>query len=287
MKKGYAWILFAFAICAARAGTEVSAQSGAPMTTKPVAISSERTETILLAPQMVTSIGLPSGVKVDEVRKGSNLVQVEFNPTHNTLDIFPTVTEGATNLTVRVGSRVYTFLLKISTEENPSLARTYTFEDAGDEFDSTATQAPHLRPSEINTIQAIKTIEKARFDPAYRDTLSNFRTIPIGKTMLWNFSPVTLVEVNQFSDQDLLVLKVEWSNAAQQVLNLESGQVRLRVANTEIPVSASQQESSRLFPGQMDTIWLFVQGYRVSPRNDWRLFLPPDSDAIRRLQFRR
>jgi hypothetical protein len=91
------------------------------------------------------------------------------------------------------------------------------------------------------------------------------------------------VDVSQFADRDLLVFKIEWSNHTGSVLDLDSGQIRLKVANTGIPITCSQQVAAQLFPGQCDTIWLFVQGYRLSPRNEWCLLLPPDAASVQKL----
>jgi hypothetical protein len=140
-----------------------------------------------------------------------------------------------------------------------------------------------MKPFEVDTVAAIKTIEQARFDRTFRQAISGFRTIAIGRTAFWNNSPVTLVDVSQFADRDLLVFKIEWSNNTGSVLNLDCGQVRLKVANTGIPITCSQQVAAQLFPGQCDTIWLFVQGCRLSPCNDWCLLLPPDAAAVQKI----
>ena len=36
-----------------------------------------------------------------------------------------------------------------------------------------------------------------------------------------------------------------------------------------------------VYPGQRETVFLAVQGYRLSRRNDWRLGLPPDAATLR------
>jgi hypothetical protein len=188
-----------------------------------------------------------------------------------------------TNLNIRVGNNIYTFLLNVGRSGDSVFQRTYSFEDVADELDSALARAPVMKPYEVDTVAAIKTIERARFDRTFRQTVPEFRTLAIGRTVLWNNSPVTLVDISQFADRDLLVFKIEWSNATNSVLNLDSGEVRLKVANTEIPITCSQQVAAQLFPGQCDTMWLFVQGYRLSPRNDWRLLLPPEAAAVRKL----
>jgi len=256
-------------------------------TTDPIPLSTGKVEVVGLKPLMVTSLDFPKGAKIDDIKIGSKIVQVDFDPQKNQLDIYPTVTGGTTNLNVRIGDNIYTFLLKILNTGDPVFQRSYTFEDEADDFDGALASAPIMKPFEVDTVAAIKTIESARFDPAFRQTIPEFRTLSVGRTVFWNDSPVTLVDVSQFADRDLLVFKIEWSNNTGSVLNLDSGQVRLKVANSEIPITCSQQVAAQLFPGQCDTIWLFVQGYRLSPRNDWRLLLPPDAASVQKLFPRR
>jgi hypothetical protein len=256
-------------------------------TTGPIPLSAGKVEVVGLKPLMVTSLNFPKGAKIDDIRIGSKIVQVDFDPKKNQLDIYPTVTEGMTNLNVRIGDNIYTFILKILNNGDPVFQRSYTFEDEADDFDGALANAPSMKPFEVDTVAAIKTIERARFDPTFRQTIPGFRTLPIGRTVLWNDSPVTLVDVSQFADRDLLVFKIEWSNNTGGVLNLDSGQLNLKVAGTVIPITCSQQVAAQLFPGQCDTIWLFVQGYRLSPHNDWRLLLPPDAASVQKLFPRR
>jgi hypothetical protein len=255
--------------------------------TGPIPLSADRVETVSLKPLMVTSIDFPKEAKIDDIKIGSKIVQIAFDPKKNQLDIYPTVTEGMTNLNIRVGSSIYTFLLKVGGAGDPVFQRTYSFEDTADDFDGALASAPVLKPFEVDTVTAIKTIERARFDRTFRQTIPEFRTLAIGQTVFWNNSPVTLVDVSQFAGRDLLVFKIEWANNTGSVLNLDSGQVRLKVAGTAIPITCSQQVSAQLFPGQCDTIWLFVQGYRLSPRNEWHLLLPPDATAVQKLFPRR
>jgi hypothetical protein len=256
-------------------------------TTDPIPLSAGKVEVVGLKPLMVTSLNFPKGAKIDDIKIGSKIVQVAFDPKKNQLDIYPTVTEGMTNLNVRMGDNIYTFLLKILNTSDPVFQRSYTFEDEADDFDGALASAPIMKPFEVDTVAAIKTIERARFDPIFRQTIPEFRTLPIGRTVFWNDSPVTLVDISQFADRDLLVFKVEWSNNTGNVLNLDSGQIGLKAANTTIPITCSQQVAAQLFPGQGDTIWLFVQGYRLSPHNDWRLLLPPDAPSVQKLFPRR
>jgi hypothetical protein len=253
------------------------------VTTGPIPLSAGKVEVVGLKPLMVTSLNFPKEAKIDDIKIGSKIVQVAFDPKKNQVDIYPTVTEGMTNLNIRIGDDIYTFLLKVTNAGDPVFQRSYSFEDEADDFDGAVASAPIMKPFEVDTVAAIKTIERARFDPTFRQTLPGFRALSIGHTVFWNNSPVTLVDVSQFADRDLLVFKIEWSNNTGSVLNLDSGQIRLKVANTGIPITCSQQVAAQLFPGQCDTIWLFVQGYRLSPRNEWRLLLPPDAASVQKL----
>jgi hypothetical protein len=253
------------------------------VTTGPITLSPAKVEVVDLKPLMVTSLNFPKRAEIDGIKIGSKIVEVAFDPKKNQVDIYPTVTEGMTNLNIRMGDNIYTFLLKIINAGDPVYQRSYSFEDEADDFDGAVAGAPIMKPFEVDTVAAIKTIERARFDRTFRQTMPEFRTLALGHTVFWNDSPVTLVDVSQFADRDLLVFKIEWSNNTGTVLNLDSGQVCLKVANTRIPITCSQQVAAQLFPGQCDTIWLFVQGFRLSPRNEWRLLLPPDAASVQKL----
>jgi hypothetical protein len=280
MKTIIAFIALAIAVGAMRA-SETPEPTGS--TQEPIQLSTDRLELIGLRPLMVTSINFTQSEKIEDIKIGSKIVQITFDQKKNQIDIYPTVTSGMTNLNIRVGNKIYSFMLQISSSAPPNFQRTYTFDEGGDDFDSAVASAAPRKPFDIDTVKAIKTIERARFDHTYRETLANFRTVGVGNTAFWNNSPVTLVDVSQFADMDLLVFKIEWANDSNSVLNLDSSQLKLKVANTDIPVTCSQQVSAQLFPGQTDTIWLFVQGYRLSPRNDWQVLLPPDAAAVQRL----
>lgn len=250
----------------------------------PVRLDVARQESIYLRPLEVTTIAFRTRQKIDRVVKGSNIVQIVRNE-DNSFSLFPTVTEGRTNMQVTIGGNVFTFILTIAQDEIPNAYHTFTTSDAGgDDGDYSASAAVRpMKPQDVDTVGYIRTIERARTDATFRSNLSNFIAVPLGKSYLWNQSPVTLMEVNWFGDADLLVFKLEWANNTQSVLNLTSRQVDLRSGMKPITVTASQQVSSQLFPGQIDTMWLFVQGYHLAPNNDWGVLLPPEAEAVSRL----
>ena len=57
---------------------------------------------------------------------------------------------------------------------------------------------------------------------------------------------------------------------------------RTRSSGRTIPIIARYKVGVGpvVYPGQLETVYLAVQGYRLSRLNDWQLGLPPDSEAV-------
>src|SRR5579871_4116113 len=76
------------------------------VTTGPIPLSTGKVEVVGLKPLMVTSLNFPKGAKIDGIRIGSKIVEIAFDPKKNQVDIYPTVTEGMTNLNIRLGDNI-------------------------------------------------------------------------------------------------------------------------------------------------------------------------------------
>ena len=145
-------------------------------------------------------------------------------------------------------------------------------------------KAPRMKPGDVDVMGAVTTIENARVDPFYREKLTDYRMLPINKIYQWNGNLVHLLEAHQFVDKDLLVLKVQWLNETHKAFYLKDTQYQVWLANKEIPVTARMQATDgTVYPSQLETVWLFVQGYRLSINNDWELKLPPEASSVRAL----
>jgi hypothetical protein len=141
-----------------------------------------------------------------------------------------------------------------------------------------------MQPQDIDTVFYVSAIEKSRLDQDYKNSLGRWlKHYPLDRVYSWNGCLINLVEAYQFPKDDIVVLKIEWQNITNKALYLHVNQYKVFVANKEFPVTARQQRSALLYPGQMDIVYLFIQGYGLSCSNAFELMLPPDSDAVRKV----
>jgi hypothetical protein len=154
--------------------------------------------------------------------------------------------------------------------------------DAADTDEGGLTRARPLPPAEINLIAAAKTLDRAEADPVFRRAHSNLRIVAIDRDYPWNDCRVRLVEAAQFLDLDLLVLLVRWTNCTPDALYLDPRQYGLSIAGRTVPIIARYKIGIGpiVAPGETESVYLAVQGYRLSRYNDWRLSLPPEAAGL-------
>lgn len=256
-----------------------------PPAQTPIALDANRVENIYCAAGVVTSIDFITEKSIDTIKIGSPIAEVKFDPERKIMDIFPKVQSGRTNMNVVVDGTTYVFVLEIVTDQRIDYRRTFTFAREAEAGDSAMmSKAPHLKPGEIDVVGAIAQIKQASTDAVLRSKLPFYRTRAINKIYQWNGNLIYLVEGHQFVDRDLVVLKIQWLNEQNRAFYIKDRQYEVWLANKQIPVTARiQATDGTVFPGQMETVWLFVQGYRLSLNNPWELKLPPEADAIRQL----
>jgi hypothetical protein len=262
--------------------------SSAPATKvaqEPIALAANRIENIYCTTGAITSLEFVTDKTIEQIKIGSPIVAVKFDSKHKILDLLPKVSDGRTNMNIVVNGATYVFIITISPDANVDFRRTYTFSGETEAQDAANLEkAPRMKPGDIDVMGAITTIENARVDPFYREKLTDYRMLPINKIYQWNGNLVHLLEAHQFVDKDLLVLKVQWLNETHKAYYLKDTQYQVWLANKDIPVTARMQATDgTVYPGQLETVWLFVQGYRLSINNDWELKLPPESSSVRAL----
>jgi hypothetical protein len=244
---------------------------------------------------ITTTLTFNSAVPLTRIFVGADIVKVAKDPDMNRIQVTPTVEAGVTNMTLQFGERVYPLMIYVGGREEPLLTRTYNVEAMdgttapkipGDDLDRLSA-APAMKPHEIPTVDVVDIIERAQVDATLRATQEDLRQFPINRLYRWNGVLVRLVDCSQFLDRDLLVLRVAWENTTRQpsarVLYMHGRQLGLNVAGQTIPVTAMMQKQARLFPGQRDTIYLFVQGYKIYGQQDWILTLPPEAAEVNRM----
>ena len=254
-------------------------------------LRADRLTEITTTPGLVTTLTFHSHDPLrSPILLGDDILKVTKDPELDRIHIKPKVREGLTNMNLQFGDRVYSVLVHVG-PAGAVLTRTYTVEDGATHLPTEEMErlgnAPVLKPFEIPTVQAVDVIERAQVDGTFRAAQEDLRQFPIRRVYIWNGVPVSLLDCYQFLDRDLLVLRIRWENTSKgdtaRMLYLHGKQVSLYAAGKSVPVTAMMQKQPNLFPGQADTIYLFVQGLRLYGHQDWSINLPPEAAEVRRM----
>ncbi len=243
--------------------------------------------TVYLAPGRATTVLLHSRQKIAAISLASPVVTYKYDRALNQLELTPAVRTGGveTNLNLRIGRSVYILLLKVVEDVRAQYLRDFTLADeAADDDEGGLGSARPLAPADIDVVAAARTMARWRSDPVFRQAHPTVRVVALDRRYLWNDCLVTLAEVAQFTDQDVLVFRVAWVNRTPDAIYLDARQYGLFVAGHRIPIGARYQPAADaiVYPGQAAGVYLAVQGYRLSRHNDWVLGLPPEAAALNR-----
>lgn len=251
-----------------------------------IELNTDKIHNIYIAPGINTSIRFLADEEVAQVFIGEEIISVDYDSSTNAIQLraVPGYRQGMTNMNVVIDNSIYVFLVQIVEDTRVQYTVNCTFpgrENGNSErrFPPAAKVKP-IKPMDLDTVGAIRAIERGRIDPVYRSQNSSIFTFPIQKVYYWNKSYVQLVDAHYFQNMDLMVLKVEWTNRDEAAHYLHANQVEVWVANNKVPVTARQQGSNLLFPGQRDSIYLFMQGLGINVDNNWELRLPPESTIV-------
>ena len=249
-------------------------------------LQANKIQEIYVALNYVTALKFDTKASIEGVRLGAPIVDVRIDEARpNTLYINPKVVEGQTNMFVTIDGMPYAFVINVIADDRVMYRKTFTLPDAlPKEQGLPSVRGPALKPQDIDVVFYIDAIERARKDPTYfRSMKGVMQSVPLDKVYTWNSSPITLIEAIQFPKDNLVVLKIQWQNLTDRALYLSASQYQVYVANQLFPVTAKSQLSDLLFPGQMDTTYLFLQGFGLSADNAFELALPPEAAGVRRI----
>ncbi len=243
---------------------------------------------VFVAPGRATTILFQTGQKVAAISLASPAVTYKYDRSLNQLEITPAVrTPGVeTNMNLRIGPNVYILVVRVVNDVRAQFFRRFALEgDAQRDYEAGLDQARSLKPEEVDIVGAAKAMERAETDPVFWRAHPALRIEALSQIYLWNGCLVALSAVGQFLDQDLLVFRVQWVNRTDVALYLDARQYGLFVSGRKIPIISRYKAAggSVVYPGQLETVYLAVQGYRLSRNNDWQLALPPDAAAVARL----
>jgi hypothetical protein len=243
---------------------------------------------IYVAPGHVTTLLFHSATRLSAISLASPVLNYKYDRALNQLEITPAGrTAGVgTNLNLRVGASVYVLDVRVVDDVRAQFAEGVTLGDdavTGDEA-GLALAAP-MRPERVDLVAAAQALERAEADPVFRNSQPFLKIESVGRCYLWNDCLVTLDRLAQFTDSDTLVFRVRWQNRTARALYLDATQYGLFVAGRRIPITARYKAAYGpvVYPGQVETVYLAVQGYRLSRRNDWQLGLPPDGGTVGRM----
>lgn len=273
-------VLVSFFLLAVAGRGETPAVSNKPVIIRPTEVNN-----LLLARGVFTSIRFLGNKKIEGLRQGSEIFSAKIDEdSGQRIDLIanPRYASGATNMIVTIGGVDYVFVVQI-TPDVSKVVYTRTYALSGEEEEEVVSElsrlggAPKLRPSEIDIAALVRMVERSRIDPVYRKTLRDYRQSSIRAVYSWNNCIVHLMEVNAFLAKDLLLFKVEWVNTTGFGIYLNARQLGLSVSGHAMRIVTSMQNSpdSWVLPGQMDTLWLVVQGERAAYLNPWVLTFPP------------
>ncbi len=270
---GYIFLLLAGALAAAR---------GAEAGRAAVPISPDNIPTVAARLGMLTSITLLTREPIEAVMKGGP--EINHLVDGNVIHIQPTVSEGNSSITFRVAGTIYVIRIRIAPGELAIPNPVFSFPGGSkfDDLDRPLAEAMPLRPGEIDLNGAVRTIERAGIDPQFRATLRSFAELPVRKIYPWNGQEIHFLAAYQFAELDLIVFKLSWVNIGSAAFYLKDHQYQIYLGSRVVPIQARRQLAPRaiVFPGQQETVWLAVQGYKLRLDNDWELRLPPDASAV-------
>lgn len=242
---------------------------------------------VYVAPGRATTVLLRTGQKVAAISLASPVVSYKYDKALNQLEITPTVRSGGveTNLNLRIGDEVYVLVVKVVSDVRAQFLRVFSVEgDPGPDDETGLLRARPLKPSEVDIVGAARAFERGEVDPVFREARPGLRIEGSVGKYAWNGCTLAL-DLAQFLDLDLLLFRVRWLNRTAEGIYLDPGQYGLMANGVKIPITAryAESEGAIVLPGQLETVYLAVQGYRLSRHNRWGLALPPDSAAVDRL----
>lgn len=249
-------------------------------------LSEDKVEEIFIGRNLVTTLTFKTAKQVQKITLGSTAVEAAYDEELKQLELRANISEGSTNMNVVIDGRVYRFVILIVADQRKFFARTYTMAEEQDTASASRAMVesvPPMRPDQIDVNRLVSIMDRVRMDSHFRKAYTGIEVVPFGKVYAWNGSPVVLHDVSFFPEVDTLVFRIEFMNRTDKALYLHARQYRLFVANTEVPHTVRMQRTATVYPGQIDTVYLFVQGRRIDPRNNWELALPPEAEAVRRV----
>jgi len=244
-------------------------------------LNSEVTQNIYTALGYSTFLQFPKSSEFGVVTVGAkNYLSIEVKADQKAIILTPKVLSGQTNMTVVLNKQPYNFLINILPQGRIHFKRTFTFPYMTDEGGKAVSFGPPVRPQDINANKYIALIENYGLPSAKAADYRWMEHQELKQALTWNNTLVYLTDAFGFPRDNLVVLKVLHRNYSSKASYLAASQIMIYVANTPFPVTVGLQARPLLYPGEMDTVYLFVQGYNLRAQNDFQIELPPNSAKL-------
>jgi len=244
----------------------------------PVMLDKELVQNVYAAPGYVTYLEFPKNAIFKRVDVGSEvMLDVKVDNENKALVLAPLVLQGHTNMTVVIDDVPYVFEVYIRTQGELNQRITYTTKKSAEEA---LRFGPPLKPSVMDTEKYIKLVET--YGRVQQPLPEHERMLykDVGKVYTWNNSLVYLSDAFALPNDNLIVLRLARRNVGTKGEYLNIKQVGVYVANTPFPSTQATQLNPLLYPGQMEKMYIFIQGYNLLADNDWSVMLPPSSQDI-------
>jgi hypothetical protein len=244
----------------------------------PITLDKEMVQNVYAAPGYVTYLEFPKKSEFKRVDIGSEaMLDVKVDTVNKALILSPLVLQGHTNMTVLLDDVPYVFEVFIRTQGEINQRVSYTTKKAMEE---SLRFGPALKPGLIDTEKYIKLVETyGRVQQPLPDH-DKMQYKNIDKVYTWNGSLVYLSDAFAIPNDNILVLRLARRNVGTKAEYLNVKQIQPFVANTVFPATQATQLNPVLYPGQMEKMYIFIQGYNLLVDNDWSVSLPPTAAEV-------
>lgn len=258
---------------------------------EPVVLKSDVMQHIYCGYGIATSLQFPPDVDINQITPGSpgfeTITIIKSETVPNLITLIPQVTDGQVNVNFTINGVTYPFMVHFVDDSRVMATQSYTLSGLGAEREGRRIKrSPVLKPSEIDVVNTMKIIEKARTDHVFANSLQGkVAWKSLNQQLRWNNNTIHVYDIAHFLEDDLMVMTIAWKNRSPNTayyLNVQQYQVWLQ--NKRIYPITTTQITDTVFPGQMDIAYLFFQGQKLHIDQEWRIKLPPEEKDIATLR---
>lgn len=251
---------------------------------RPTPLADGIIQDVYIAAGYVVYLSFPPETSIQNVYVGSAaMLSADVSPELNSVALNTNVLSGSTNLTVVIGGKPYSFTIHIVTSGDIKYTLAYTVPSLAQNPDEIKYSfEPPVQPQSIDVAKYVAAIENR--DAKYKSKLQDeMLTYNLSKSYTWNGTLIYLDVSFCFPSDNMVILRIARRNISQKASYLKARQIRVRIANSFFPSSCAMQINEVLYPGQLEHIYIFLQGYNLVARNDFDISLPPEAANLKGL----